>query len=48
MFAGLIRKMMDAMIDSMFRRMMQEPYTENIFAMATIIQKLSMRGKSVV
>jgi glutamate synthase domain-containing protein 2 len=43
-FAGMMRKMMDAMVDSTFRRMMQDPYTENIFAMVTIIQKLSMRA----
>lgn len=44
MFAGMMRKMMDGMVDSMFRRMMQDPYTENIFSMVTIIQKLSMRS----
>jgi glutamate synthase domain-containing protein 2 len=44
LFAGMMRKMTDAIFDSMFRRMMKDPYTENIFAMATIIQKLSMRA----
>jgi glutamate synthase domain-containing protein 2 len=44
MFAGLMRGLADAMVDSLFRRMLQEPYTENIFSMVTIIQKLGMRA----
>jgi glutamate synthase domain-containing protein 2 len=36
--------MMDAMMDHYMRRMMQDPYTENVFSFFTIMQKLTPRA----
>ncbi|WP_334074536.1 MULTISPECIES: FMN-binding glutamate synthase family protein [Paenibacillus] len=45
MFRWIIRKMtngvMDTMVDHYMKRMMQDPYTENVFSMFTIMQKLT-------
>lgn len=39
-----MRRMADAMVDSLMRRMLQDPYTENIFSMVTSTQKLGARN----
>ncbi|GGF91000.1 FMN-binding glutamate synthase family protein [Paenibacillus albidus] len=48
MFRWMIRKMtngvMDTMADHYMKRMMQDPYTENVFSMFAIMQKLTPRA----
>ncbi|PRX30981.1 glutamate synthase domain-containing protein 2 [Orenia metallireducens] len=48
MFEKIMNKMMmsimNNMMDYMWKRMMEEPYTENLFSMVTIMQKLSPRA----
>ncbi|HEY3369072.1 MAG TPA: FMN-binding glutamate synthase family protein [Symbiobacteriaceae bacterium] len=43
MFAGLMRRLTNGMVDSLLSRMMQDPYTENITAMVSVFQKLGLR-----
>lgn len=40
----MVNSMMDTMMDSYMKRMMQDPYTENLFSFITIMQKLSPRA----
>jgi glutamate synthase domain-containing protein 2 len=40
----MMNGMMDTMMDHYMKRMMQDPYTENIFSFVTIMQKLTPRA----
>ncbi|HEY8425050.1 MAG TPA: FMN-binding glutamate synthase family protein [Limnochordales bacterium] len=44
MFAHLTRRFFDGLVDHALRRMFQDPYTENIFSMVTIFQKVGLRA----
>jgi glutamate synthase domain-containing protein 2 len=44
MFVKMMNKMMDMMMDHYAKRMMQDPYTENLFSFVTIMQKLTPRA----
>jgi glutamate synthase domain-containing protein 2 len=44
MFIKMMNKMMDMMMDHYAKRMMQDPYTENLFSFVTIMQKLTPRA----
>ncbi|OPX88523.1 MAG: Glutamate synthase (NADPH) large chain [Pelotomaculum sp. PtaB.Bin104] len=44
MFAWLTRKITNAMSDSMMGRMLQDPYTENMFSMFPIARKIGMQN----
>lgn len=41
---NLMRRAMDAWFDDMMRRMLTDPYTENVFATVTVAQKLGVRN----
>lgn len=43
MFAGLMRRLTDAMMDSLLSRMLQDPYTENLISTVSMFQKLGLR-----
>lgn len=43
LLAGLLRRLTDAVADSMIRRLMQDPYTENLVSTMAILQKLGVR-----
>lgn len=44
MFAWFVRKITDGVTDTMMNRMLQEPYTENVFSMVTIARKVGPRN----
>ncbi|MDD4168797.1 MAG: FMN-binding glutamate synthase family protein [Desulfotomaculaceae bacterium] len=44
MFAWLTRKITNTMSDSMMSRMLQDPYTENMYSMFPITQKIGFRN----
>lgn len=44
MFAWLTRKITNAVSDSMMSRMLQDPYTENMYSMFPIINKIGFRN----
>ncbi len=44
MLEGLMRRMANAMMDSMARRIFQDPYTENVFSSVAVAQKLGVRN----
>ncbi|MDD3653419.1 MAG: FMN-binding glutamate synthase family protein [Desulfotomaculaceae bacterium] len=44
MFAWLTRKITNSMSDSIMSRMLQDPYTENIFSMFPITRKIGLRN----
>lgn len=44
MLAGLMRKLTDALVDSLIRRVMQDPYPENLYSTVAMLQKLGLRN----
>jgi glutamate synthase domain-containing protein 2 len=44
MFTRIIHRMVGAVADAVVSRMMQDPYTENLFSYVTVLQKLTARG----
>ena len=43
MLAQMARRFFDGMVDHALRRMFQDPYTENVFSMVAIFQKVGLR-----
>ncbi|PTX55181.1 glutamate synthase-like protein [Melghirimyces profundicolus] len=44
MFSWLVKRVTNGVVDSMLDRMIQDPYTENLFSFVTIAQKLNPRA----
>lgn len=44
MLSWLVKRLTNTVVDSIVNRLMQDPYTENLFSFVTIAQKLNPRG----